>query len=171
MTDTAIQKAVAAPLFKVTLLLSRYNDAFSKMIALSSRGKFTHISISLDPAEDVFYSFNKKGFIEEHWHGKRSRHLLPDRAYMRFYVTKEQFERLAEEINLYKKRSAELSYSVIGTLLCMIRIPSRFKKQFFCSQFVADVLRRSGTVKLKRKSSLYLPMHLLKELRGYAAEA
>lgn len=152
--------------YKVTLLLSRYNDPFSKMIALSSRGKYTHISISLDPEENFFYSFNKKGFIEERWQGKRSRHLMPDRAYLYVYVDELQYFKIYQEIKRYEARKDDISYSVLGTVLCMFRIPSKFKRQFFCSQFVADVLRKSGTVKLKKKSSLYLPMHLLRELKA-----
>ena len=166
MNRLTVLKPNADRRYKVTLLLSRYNDPFSKMIALSSRGKYTHISISLDPEENVFYSFNKKGFIEEHWQGKRSRHLMPDRAYLYFYVDALQYFKIYREIMRYERRKKDISYSVFGTVLCMFRIPSKFKKQFFCSQFVADVLRKSGTVTLKRKSSLYLPMHLLRELKA-----
>lgn len=170
MSKTTVLKPNENRQYKVTLLLSRYNDPFSKMIALCSHGKYTHISISLDPEENVFYSFNKKGFIEEHWRGKRSRYLLPDRAYLYFYVDELQFFKMYQEIKRYEERKKDISYSVVGTILCIFHIPATFKKQFFCSQFVAEVLRKSGTVKLKKKSSLYLPMHLLRELKAMKSE-
>ena len=151
---------------KVTILLSKYNDPFSKLIALSS-GEYTHISISLDPEEKEFYSFNLKGFIKENWENKKSKYLLPNRLRFYIYPDDEAFEKLRGEIELFEKRKGEIKYSVFGTLLGMARIPHSFKKEYFCSRFVAEVLTKSGAVKLKKKSSQYLPMHIIKELKPH----
>ena len=151
---------------KVTILLSKYCDPFSKLIALSS-GEYTHISISLDPEEKVFYSFNLKGFIEENWENKKSKYLLPERLKFYIYTDDETFVKLEKEINRFKERRNEIKYSVFGTILCFTRIPHNFKKEYFCSRFVAEVLTKSGAVKLKKKSSQYLPMHIIKELRPH----
>lgn len=151
---------------KVTILLSRYGDPFSRFVELFSRCIYTHCSISLDPEENEFYSFNLKGFIVEHWHGKKSKHLRPERRALHLYVSDEIFEKLREEIKKFEKRKAELSYSPLGTILCVFRIPSNFKKRYFCTRFVAEVLRNSGAAKLKRKNSLYLPVHFLKEFEA-----
>lgn len=151
---------------KVTILLSKYNDPFSKLIALSS-GEYTHISISLDPEEKEFYSFNLKGFIKENWENKKSKYLLPNRLRFYIYSDDETFEKLRGEIERFEKRKGEIKYSVFGTLLGMARIPHSFKKEYFCSRFVAEVLTKSGAVKLKKKSSQYLPMHIIKELKPH----
>jgi len=148
---------------KVTILLSRYGDPFSKFIKLMSRSNFTHASISLDPEEEVFYSFNLKGFIEERWKNKKSKYLLPDRRYIRFYVTEEQYKRLHESVEKFKSRRQEFSYTPFGTIMCLFKIPIRFKKRYFCSRFVAEVLQSSGIYKLRRKATLYLPVHFNKE--------
>ncbi|MBQ7740074.1 MAG: hypothetical protein IJT65_02400 [Eubacterium sp.] len=152
---------------KVTILLSKYCDPFSNFIAAAS-GKYTHVSISVDPEENEFYSFNLKGFIKEYWHGKKSKYLLPHRKYIRINVSDEIFEKLKDEINKFEKRKSELSYTAFGTILCIMKIPHRFKKRYFCSQFVAEVLEKSGALKLTKKATLYLPMHFLKELNNYA---
>lgn len=151
---------------KVTILLSKYCDPFSKLIAFCS-GEFTHISISVDPEEKVFYSFNLKGFIKENWENKRSKYLMPDR--LKFYIETddETFEKIKDEIQRFENKKGEIKYSVFGTLLSMARIPHNFKKEYFCSRFVAEVLTKSGAVKLKKKNSQYLPMHLLRELRPH----
>lgn len=151
---------------KVTILLSKYNDPFSKLIALSS-GEYTYISISLDPEEKEFYSFNLKGFIKENWENKKSKYLLPNRLRFYIYPDDETFEKLRGEIERFEKRKGEIKYSVFGTLLGMARIPHSFKKEYFCSRFVAEVLTKSGAVKLKKKSSQYLPMHIIKELKPH----
>lgn len=149
---------------KVTVLLTRYCDPFSKFIKLMSRSIYTHASISLDPEEEVFYSFNLKGFIEERWKNKKSKYLLPDRKYIRIYVTDEQFLKLNETLNKFKNRKQELSFTPFGTILCLFRIPAEFKKKYFCSRFVAEMLQSSGVYELKRKATLYLPVHFHKEL-------
>lgn len=150
---------------KVTILLSRYRDPFSKIIALNSCGIFTHCSISVDPEENHFYSFNKKGFVEEFWKNKKSRYLMPEKHYLHLYVEEPVFEKIKAEIERFKEKRQEMTYSVFGTFLCMMHIPHHFKRRYFCSRFVAEVLQNSGAVKLKKKCSLYLPMHFLKELK------
>ena len=150
-------------LHKVTILLTKYGDPFSKFIKLMSRCEYTHASISLDEEEDLFYSFNLKGFVEERWKNKRSKYLLSGRRYIHLYVTEEVFNKLKTEIEAFKNRKQELSYSAVGTVLSLFRIPSFFKKRYFCSRFVAEILHSSGALKLKRTASLYLPVHFDKE--------
>ncbi len=150
---------------KVTILLSRYRDPFSRIIALNSRGIFTHCSISVDPEENLFFSFNKKGFVEERWKNKKSKYLMPEKHYLYLYVDEHVFEKITKEIERFKEMREELTYSVFGTFLCMMHIPHRFKRRYFCSRFVAEVLKNSGAVELKKKTSLYLPMHFLRELK------
>ncbi len=163
LIERLIPKTDKSQKHKVTILLSRYDDPFSKFVKLMSRCKYTHASISIDDAEETFYSFNLKGFVEEHWKNKKSKHLMPERAYIRFYVTEEAHEKLKKSIEAFNERKSELSYSPFGTILCLFRIPSYFKKRYFCSRFIAEILHSSGAYELKRKASLYLPVHFYKE--------
>ncbi|MCR5207748.1 MAG: hypothetical protein K6C14_04640 [Eubacterium sp.] len=149
--------------YKVTILLSRYNDPFSRFIKLMSRCDFTHASICVDEDEETFYSFNLKGFVEEHWKNKRSKHLMPDRKYIRFYVSEEVHEKLRRDIEAFRERKSELSYSAVGTILSLFKIPSAFKNRYFCSRFIAEILHSSGAYKIKRNASLYLPVHFYNE--------
>lgn len=153
-----------APLYKISIMLTRYGDPFSKFVRLVSGSEFTHASISLSPDEDIYYSFNLKGFIEEHWKNKKSKYLLPGKAEMHFFITEEKYKKLQQEIERFQKRKHELSYSAFGTLLCLAKIPHRFRKKYFCSQFIAEVLKNSDALPVRRKVSLTLPIHFLKEL-------
>ena len=56
----------------VTLLLTRHHDPFSNYICHVSKSPYSHASISIDPEQKKFYSFNKKGFVEE-YPGNRKR--------------------------------------------------------------------------------------------------
>ena len=160
----AKNSAEKAPLYKISILLTRYGDPFSKFVRLVSGSEYTHASISLNPDEDVYYSFNLKGFIEEHWRNKKSKYLLPGKAEMHFFISEEKYLKLKEEIERFKERKGELSYSAFGTILCLAKIPHRFKKSYFCSQFIAEILKNSDALPVRRKASLTLPVHFLKEL-------
>ena len=150
---------------KITILLTQYGDPFSKFIKLMSRCEYTHASICVDEDEETFYSFNLKGFVEEHWKTRKSKYLLPKRLYIRFYVSDEVHERLRADIERFKAKKEELSYSAFSTVLCLFRVTTYFRKRYFCSHFIAEILNSSGAYKLKRKASLYLPIHFMKEFK------
>ena len=67
-------------------------------------------------------------------------------------------------------------FNIIGLLLCQLRIPFRRKRYFFCSQFVGEILHRSGAVVLPKDPSLIRPIDYtrLPELRflcqGYTTQ-
>lgn len=153
--------------YKVTILLTKYGDPFSRFVKFMGKSSFTHASISLDPDENEFYSFNLKGFVKEQWKNKTSKHLLPGKAHIYFYVNEHVYQNLQEEIRRFEAKKAEMTYSVFGTLLCLFHIPHHFKRHYFCSRFIAEVLHNSGATELKRAHSLYLPVHFLNELKPY----
>lgn len=59
---------------------------------------------------------------------------------------------------------AEYHYTRLGVLFCILRLPFRWKGHYFCSQFVAELLRDSGAVPLRRAPCRYLPDQFAAEL-------
>ena len=49
----------------VTILLTKYSGWFGRFICAISKNGYSHASISIDGAEEIFYSFNYKGFVIE----------------------------------------------------------------------------------------------------------
>lgn len=49
----------------VTILLTRYTTLFSRFICGISKNHYSHAAISIDENEELFYSFNCKGFVVE----------------------------------------------------------------------------------------------------------
>ena len=41
--------------------------------------------------------------------------------------------------------------------MCLFGIPYNEQLRYFCSHFVADILKKSGAADMKKSSSLYLP--------------
>lgn len=146
----------------VTILLTKYSDWLGRFVCLISKNPYSHASISTDGS--VFYSFNKKGFAIEcpkKWVPKKQ---LPGHVCIHMQVPEETYASIGAEINQFLNRRNQYAYSWWGVVLCLLHIPHKFQDRYFCSQFVAEVLLRSGAAKLKKKESLYLPGQLLDEI-------
>ncbi len=148
----------------VAVLLTRQHSIFSNFIYMISGRGYTHASIALDSTYDCFYSFNFKGFCIER--PRRRKHTQRQRKSIcyQFDVSEAAYENVKKLILEFADNQNEYQYSRLGIFLCMLRIPHRFRKQYFCSQFVAEMLSASGAVRLKRHTSLYLPNQFVKEL-------
>lgn len=80
---------------------------------------------------------------------------------IRMQVPESTYALIEEEINQFLEKKEQYTYSSLGVVLCLLHIPHKFKDQYFCSQFVAEILARAGAIELKKKESLYLPGQLI----------
>lgn len=146
---------------KVTILLTRYSDLFGKFICGISRGGFSHASISIDSEEEIFYSFNYRGFVIEKPKKRAPKTRRSGSICIRMQVPENIYNMIQKKINEFLDAKEQYTYSRLGVVLCLLGIPHKFKNHYFCSQFVAEILSQAGAVKLKKKESLYLPSQLI----------
>ena len=145
----------------VTILLTKYSDWFGKFICAISKNSYSHASISIDGAEEIFYSFNYKGFVIEKPKKYAFRKRMPGSVCIRMQVPEETYMLISEEIKQFIMKKDQFIYSRWGVLLCLLHVPHKFQNRYFCSQFVAEVLSQAGAVELKKKECLYLPGQLI----------
>ena len=145
----------------VTVLLTRYSDFFGRFISAISKYGYSHASISIDEDEEIFYSFNMKGFVIEKPKKRRPKTRRNGSVCIRMQVPENTYAAIEEEIAQFLIKREQYTYSHLGVLLCLMHIPYKFKNSYFCSQFVVEVLSRAGAVELKKKESLYLPGQLI----------
>ncbi|MGN0205101.1 MAG: hypothetical protein ACI4BB_11195 [Coprococcus sp.] len=148
----------------VTILLTKYSGLFGSFIGGISRGGYSHASISIDGEEEIFYSFNMKGFVIEKPKKRMSKTRKPGSLCIRMQVPEATYALIEDEINKFLVGKEQYTYSRWGVVLCLLHIPHKFKNSYFCSQFVAEILSRAGAVELKKKESLYLPAQLMDEI-------
>lgn len=149
--------------YTISILLTKYEDFTSKLVYyLTGRG-YTHASIGLDESQDVYYSFNSKGFRREC--PMKHKEKIKDSICYKLDVTKEEHEKVVELINAFQENRFEWRYSTLGVILCVLQIPHKRAKHYFCSQFVAEVLQKAKIAELKMNASLYHPNNLEKELK------
>jgi hypothetical protein len=153
---------------KIYIMLSYTGTAPSKIIKLFSKEKYSHVSIALDSELTELYSFARKrvnnpfigGFIKED---------IGDGIYKKFYNTKcliysievpdEQYKEVENIIKEFEVKKHSLHYNIIGLLGVMLNVPIERRNHYFCSQFVSEVLLRSGVINFDIPPALVQPAH------------
>ena len=93
-------------------------------------------------------------------------------------VTQEVYDKIKRIITEFKAEKKKYRYTKKGVISGLFLIPRQKKYEFFCSHFVAHVLKKSNAVKLKKNTALYFPRDFKKmtglslkfqgNLRGFA---
>ena len=148
---------------KIRILLTRFPDGASRAMALWTRFRYCHASIGLEEDPNTFYSFVFKGFIEE----KISRYVQAGRGHCpcqlyELETSEKVYAALKERIASYVERKKELRYTKLGLILGLMQIPYKKKSHYVCSQFVAEVLKKSEAVALQKRTCLYRAKDLCK---------
>ena len=123
----------------VTILLTRYSGLFGRFICGISKHGYSHASISIDGAEEIFYSFNYKGFVVEKPKKRFPRSRMAGSMCIRMQVPEHVFCMIDEEIDHFLEKKEQYFYSRWGIVLCLLHIPHKFKNRYFCSQFTLKV--------------------------------
>ena len=146
---------------KIYVLLTQFRDFSAKAIKFFSNCNYTHASIGLEEDMDKFYSFKLKGFkVESVTRYLKGNHQPFKCCLYELEVLESVYNKIKETIQGFLSNKENLNYSSLGLVLCFLHIPFKRKNHYFCSQFVAKVLKDSSVLKTKRPSSLFLPKHL-----------
>ena len=146
---------------KISILLTRFPDNGSRFISLLTGYYYTHASIGLPEEQDTYYSFVRKGFIVE----KASRYIrpnwkpLPCQLY-EIPVSEETYHHIKHLLHSFVERKPSLQYSNLGVVLGLCRIRHKRQDRYFCSQFVAEILKETRAAYLKKDPSLCMPKDL-----------
>lgn len=141
----------------IFILLTRYLDRFSRAFRLLTFTQYTHASINLE-GSDEYYSFNTKGFrMERPFRSKNPQKTEAPCALLQLTVSEDIFEAVRSLLEDFKAEGEQYHYSFLGVLLCILGLPPKRKRYYFCSQFVSEILTLSGAAHPHKPHSLYLP--------------
>ncbi len=147
---------------KIYILLTRFNDTGAKMLSKITDFYYTHASIGIEGDCETFYSFVYKGFriekIERYI--KSGKAPIPCRLY-ELEVSERVYNSVQRLIRSFINRKESMKYTRLGVAMCLLKIPYQRSRHFFCSQFVADILKKSKAAKLEKASTLFLPRDFL----------
>lgn len=154
----------------VTVLLTEYHDLFSVVFYYLTGRTYTHASIALEQEPDDYYSFNFHGFCRETLEKHRRRGVTNSVSYT-LNVTESNYSVLKCEIAEFWRHSNEFHYTRLGAICCILHIPLRWKRHYFCSQFVVELLQEVDILSREKAAALYTPSRLAQELNQNRAMA
>lgn len=151
---------------KVYVLLTDTGTLFTKTIKQYTKAPYNHASIAFDRDLIELYSFGRKhprnpvngGFVQENvLTGTYSVYPQTTCALYEIEVTDRIIKKMRRVISVFEKNKGKLSYNLLGVV--GVAMKERFEPQgsFFCSQFVAEVLIRSGLRFWDKDPSLITP--------------
>ena len=141
----------------INIMMSRHFDLISQCVYYMTGKGYTHVSIGLEEDEDTFYSFNGLGFrIEKPIKWKEKDKRIITEIY-RLKVDEVTYLKVKKYIEEIKENQQCYKYSFLGLIMSILHIPYERKHRYFCSQFVAEVLRKSSILDKSVKPSMFLP--------------
>lgn len=153
-------------MYRIYLVMTATGTMFSRFINLFTKAGYNHISLCLDDDIEEFYSFGRKiiwfplvgGFVTEH----------ADRGVYRAFrdtmcliyeleISKKKYLRLRAAVDEFICNRHLYRYNLLGLIGVMLNRPFRRKNHYFCTQFVAAMLKESGIHDFKKDASLATP--------------
>ena len=150
----------------VYVVLTDTGTLFTRLIRLVTKAPYNHASLALDVELGELYSFGRKhlrlpwnaGFVRERRDAgiyvalKRTTCIVYE-----LRLDEERFARIAREVERFEREGEHYAYNFIGLLNFVF--PTRLRKRdaYFCSEFVATVLRRGGVELLGKPPAMTAP--------------
>lgn len=151
---------------KIYILLTKSDTWVSHLISLVTNDTYTHASISFEPNLQPMYSFSRKFVSLPLPAGLRAEPL--DKGFYKKYdtipcalyelnVTEAVYAAARAEVEQMMQNAAHCPFNLVGLLLCRMQIPFHRENQYFCSEFVGEVLTRSHALTMPKVPSLIRP--------------
>ena len=149
--------------YTVSVLFVNYEDFWSKVVYYVLGCGYSHAAISVDEEDEIYYSFNFKGFRRE----KPRKHVVSKSVCYKLSVSREEYNKIAEMIDEFQRRRFEWRFNLCGLLLSRIHIKRRKDMHYFCSEFVAEMLERAQVYTFKKSVAHYIPNRLEREIQQF----
>lgn len=153
----------------VYVVLTDTGTLFTRLIKAYTRAPYNHASLALDSQLSEMFSFGRlkpnnplrAGMVKEDVYSGVYRHFPATRCMvMRMKVDPEQKETLREILYRYYANREQYTYNLLGLLCVMMRIQYSPPNAYFCSEFVAGVLKEAGMGLWDKPCSQITPHHL-----------
>ncbi|MRG85601.1 hypothetical protein [Salinibacillus xinjiangensis] len=150
----------------VYILLTKTGSVFSQTIGLYTGAPYNHVSISLNKELTELYSFGRKkpynpvraGFVKECVHnGVYARFPNTTCEIYSLQVSERQKDKMQRVIQHFKKNDRNYRYNLLGIATVPFGKSLDRRHAYFCSQFVATVLKIAGIEVWEKPLGLITP--------------
>ena len=150
----------------IYILLTRSGTLLSKLVYAVTGASYTHASMAFDEELNCLYSSTRKNGYTMFPAGPSKEYLnkgvfrLRGDAPCALYaleVTDEAYVRARRRAEHMMARGELYRFNTLGLILCALHIRWQRRRHYFCSQFVSEVLEKSGAMELPKDSTLMHP--------------
>lgn len=151
---------------KIYILLTNTGSIPTKIIKVYTKAPYNHVAISFTRDLRRFYSFGRKkynnpllgGFVIESLDSKIYEYFNETTcSIFSLDVDRRVYYRMRKVIKQFEKERDKYVYSFIGLLGVIVKVPIEREHGYFCSQFVATVLEKSGLNLFNKPPGLVTP--------------
>ena len=148
------------------IFLTRSGTLLSNLVYHITGAQYTHVSLAFDPDLTTLYSSTRKNGYTMFPAGPSKEYLnrgvfrlredIPCALYA-LDVTEEAYLRARRRADHMMAHGELYRFNSLGLLLCALHIRWKRRRHYFCSQFVSEVLQKSGSLDLPKHSTLMQP--------------
>ncbi|MFB3161619.1 hypothetical protein ABLO26_09615 [Neobacillus sp. 179-J 1A1 HS] len=151
---------------RMYLLLTNTGSFLTKCIKLYTKKPYNHASIAFNSQLSEVYSFGRKtvrnpfigGFVKENVKAGLFKHA--DCVIYSITVSEGQILKMNQVLKEFVLQKKDYRYNFLGLFGVMLNKPIKRKNAFFCSQFVAFLLKESNIIGFDKPLSLITPHDL-----------
>lgn len=148
------------------IFLTRSGTLLSNLVYSLTGAQYTHVSLAFDEDLSTLYSSTRKNGYTMFPAGPSREYLnrgvflmrenIPCALYA-LEVTDEAYTRAKRRTQHMMHHGELYRFNSLGLLLCWMHIRWQRRRHYFCSQFVSEVLEKSGSMQLPKHSTLMHP--------------
>jgi len=148
------------------IFLTRSGTLLSNLVYRLTGAQYTHVSLAFDEDLSTLYSSTRKNGYTMFPAGPSREYLnrgvflqrenIPCALYA-LEVSEEAYARARRRAEHMMNHGHLYRFNSLGLLLCWLHIRWQRRRHYFCSQFVSEVLEKSGAVDLPKDSTLMHP--------------
>ena len=148
------------------IFLTRSGTLLSNLVYSLTGAQYTHVSLAFDEDLSTLYSSTRKNGYTMFPAGPSREYLnrgvflmrenIPCALYA-LEVTDEAYTRAKRRTQHMMHHGKLYRFNSLGLLLCWMHIRWQRRRHYFCSQFVSEVLQKSGALELPKPSTLMHP--------------
>ncbi len=142
----------------IYILLTKTSSTLSRVIACHTKEDYVHASIIMSKHLEHGYSFSRRkitnpligGFVQEDYPQWVDYFKEVQCCIYELEVTDEQYLEVKQLIQGFLLEQRKYKYHFLGVLAQGLNIDYERKNRFFCTQFVAHVLKETGVLNLNK---------------------
>ena len=149
---------------RIFIVMSHTNTIFTNMIKSYTKTPYNHVSIALDENLEKLYSFGRhrywnvisSGFVNEHITGVLGHYKTKCKIF-ELEISQEEYNNIRKRLLFFINNRRIYRFSLFRFYNVIVQKPFKLKKRFFCSNFVAFILYKSGIKIIDKDPSIVSP--------------